>query len=139
MASYTKHFDDVPASYVRKEAELLNIAAAHGLAPEVFDTDNETYIEMEILNGETVEGMYGNDIRRVPKYILAGMFSILWHLYHVCGIEYVDVWPRNFMVANERLYIIDFGDAIRKQQECDDYLKMILKAGKITKWNPDFR
>jgi predicted Ser/Thr protein kinase len=139
MTSYVKRFNNERPSYVRREAEFLQIAASHGLAPEVYDTDYKTYIEMEDLETMNVGDFYGEDIKHIPKHILAGMFSILWFLYHVCDIEYRDVWPRNFIVINDRVYIIDFGDARKKQKKCDSYLSKILKAGKITHWNPAFR
>lgn len=139
MGSYVKRFKGKPHSYVKREVELLQVAASYGLAPEIYDTDYKTYIEMENLDCMSVSDMWGDNIRDIPKDILSGMFSILWFLYHVCNIEYRDVWPRNFIFVNERVYIIDFGDARKKQKRCDKYLSKILKAGKITDWNPEFR
>jgi predicted Ser/Thr protein kinase len=138
MAPYIKHFKRTPASYVKREAELLQVAASYGLAPEIYDTDYKTYIEMENLNEMNVGDMWGNEVEDIPDNILAGMFSIIWFLYNVCGIEYRDVWPRNFVAVGDRVYIIDFGDARRKRPRCDRYLSKILKAGRITHWNPEF-
>lgn len=137
--TYIKRFKTVNFAAVRKEAELLNIAASHGLAPEVYDTDYKTYIEMEDLDMMNVSDMYGDNIQDIPKHVLAGMFSILWFLYHVCDIEYLDVWPRNFVEVNGRVYILDFGDAKRKGKRCDPYLTKLFRSGRITHWNPIFR
>jgi predicted Ser/Thr protein kinase len=136
--SYVKRFKTNNYASVRREAQLLNIAASYGLAPEVYDTDYKTYIEMEDLKELSVSDMYGDNIADIPKHILAGMFSILWFLYHVCEIEYVDVWPRNFVEVDGRVYIVDFGHATKKTAKCNAYLKKTLAAGKITRWNPDF-
>lgn len=136
--TYVKRFNTKNYAAVRREVELLNIAASHGLAPEVIDTDYKTYIEMEDLEEMNVGDLYGNEIEDIPQHILAGMFSIVWFLYYVCGIEYRDLWPRNFIAIDDRVFIIDFGDARKKQKRCDRYLAKILKAGRITHWNPDF-
>jgi tRNA A-37 threonylcarbamoyl transferase component Bud32 len=137
--SYIKRFKVKNYAAVRREAELLNIAASHGLAPEVYDTDYKTYIEMEDLEEMNVSDLYGDDIKNIPANILSGMFSIVWFLYHVAGIEYRDLWPRNFIAIGDRVFIVDFGDARKKSKKCDNYLNSILKAGKITHWNPNFR
>jgi len=136
--SYVKRFKTINYASVRREAQLLNTAASYGIAPEVYDTDHKTYIEMEDLYEMNVGDKYGNDISGIPKHVLAGMFSILWFLYHVCDIEYIDVWPRNFIEVKKRVYIVDFGHATKKTGRCNPYLKRILDSGRITHWNPDF-
>lgn len=137
--SYIKRFKVKNYAAVRREAELLNTAASYGLAPEVYDTDYKTYIEMEDLEEMSVSDMYGDEIKNIPPHILGGMFSIVWFLYYVAGIEYRDLWPRNFIAIGDRVFIIDFGDARKKNKKCDHYLEKILKAGRITHWNPNFR
>ena len=136
MSTYIKRFTNVRPKDVKREAELLNIAASYGLAPDVIDTDYKTYIEMNDLSAMNVADMWGDEI---PEEILGGMFSIIWILYHVCNIEYRDIWPRNFIVVDKRVYIVDFGHARRKQRKCDKYLLKILNAGTLTHWNPEFR
>ena len=130
MMTYVKRFVNTKAADVRREATLLNIAASYGLAPEVYDTDNKTYIEMEDLETMNIGDMWGNDIKHIPQHIVAGMFSILWHLYYVCGIEYLDVWPRNFIEVNNRVFIVDFGHAFRKRKKCNRYLQKMLNSGR---------
>ena len=136
MSTYIKRFTNVRPKDVKREAELLNIAASYGLAPDVIDTDYKTYIEMNDLSAMNVADMWGDEI---PEEILGGMFSIIWILYHVCNIEYRDIWPRNFIVVDKRVYIVDFGHARRKQKKCNKYLLQILNAGTLTHWNPEFR
>jgi tRNA A-37 threonylcarbamoyl transferase component Bud32 len=137
--SFTKQFNTKNYAAVRREAEFLNLAASHGVAPEVYDTDYKTYIEMEDLKQMNIGDMYGEEIKNIPKHILAGMFSIVWFLYHVCKIEYRDLWPRNFIAIGTKVYIVDFGDAKARTNKCDKYLAKILIAGRITHWNPEFR
>ena len=136
--SYIKRFKTKNYASVRREAQFLNIAASHGLAPEVYDTDYKTYIEMEDLEDMNIGDLYGNEIENIPPNIIAGMYSIVWFLYYVCDIEYLDLWPRNFVERGDRVFILDFGDAKNKQKRCDKYLAKILKSGTITHWNPEF-
>lgn len=136
---FTKQFNTKNYAAVRREAEFLNLAASHGLAPEVYDTDYKTYIEMEDMETMNISDMYGDEIKNIPKHILSGMFSIVWFLYNVCNIEYRDLWPRNFIAIGDRVYIVDFGDARLKGKKCDKYLAKILKSGRITHWNPEFK
>jgi hypothetical protein len=93
---------------------------------------------MEDLDELNVGDMWGENIEGIPANILAGMFSIIWTLYYVHNIEYRDVWPRNFVEKDGRVWIIDFGDAREKSDEIDDYLGEILASGKITHWNEEF-
>lgn len=135
MAIYRKEFKNAKSGYVKNEATLLRKAARFGLSPKFLKTDNKTFIEMDDLKEMTVEDLYGEDI---PPHILAGMFSLVWTLYHVCKIQYIDLWPRNFIERDGRVWVIDFGDAKKANDIPDEYLMEILKAGKITHWNPHF-
>ena len=131
-----------PASAVKREAALQKVAAKYRLSPKVLDTDGKTYIDMEDLDEMSIGDVYGDDIDEIPPKILSGMWSALYTLYHVCGIEYVDVWPRNFIEKGGRVWIIDFGDAreltYKDNEEHNEYLQEILEAGTITHWNQDF-
>lgn len=142
MKVFHKTFPKRRAGYVEREVGLQRVAAKYGLSPKVIDTDNKTYIDMEDLEEMSVADMYGENIEDIPPNILAAMWSHLYTLYHVCGIEYKDVWPRNFIEKNGRVWIIDFGDAreltYRSNERVDEYLQEILKAGTITHWNPEF-
>ena len=138
MKIYHKAFPQAKPGYVAQEARFLKIASDHGLSPKFVSTDNKTYIDMEDLDEMSVGDMYTNDITKIPQNILAGMFSLIWTLYHVHNIEYLDVWPRNFIEKDGRVWILDFGDAMKKAPEIDDYLGEILEAGKITHWNQEF-
>jgi tRNA A-37 threonylcarbamoyl transferase component Bud32 len=142
--SYRKQFPKgTPPSYVKREAALQKVAAKYGLSPKVIATDNKTYIEMEYLGEMTVDDEYGQNIDDIPPNILSAMWSNLYILYHVCGIQYLDVWPRNFIEKGGRVWIIDFGDAkeltYKKNEEEDEYLSEILDSGLITHWNPEFK
>lgn len=138
MAIWRKDFDGDKASYVRNEVRFQKMAARLGLAPKIRKTDNKTFIEMDQIPEMSVGDIYGDDIADIPPRVLGGMFSLLWTLYHVCSIEYLDVWPRNFIESEGRVWIIDFGDARKKGKKQDEYLESVFKKGRITKWNPEF-
>lgn len=138
MAIYRKEFTNPKPGYVKREATFLRKAARYGLSPKILKTDNETFIEMDNLREMSVGDMYGDDIKDIPPHILAGMFSLVWTLYHVCKIQYRDLWPRNFITKDDRVWIIDFGDATKTSDTLDEYVAEILKAGKITHWNQHF-
>ena len=141
---YRKEFPKgTPPNYVKREAALQKVAAKYGLSPKVIATDNKTFIEMEYVDEMTVDDEHGQNIDDIPPNILSAMWASLYMLYHVCGIEYLDVWPRNFIQKGGRVWIIDFGDAreltYKKNEEEDEYLAKILEAGTITHWNPEFQ
>jgi len=59
-------------------------------------------------------------------------------LYLECDIEYIDVTPYNFIEKDDKVWIIDFGDA-RDAPKKNWFLGNMFKDGKMTQWNPDFR
>jgi tRNA A-37 threonylcarbamoyl transferase component Bud32 len=138
MSVYRKEFTADKPMYIRNEVRLQKIAAMHGLAPNILKTDNKTFIEMVKLKEMNLGDMYGNDIDEIPARVVGGMFSLVWILYHICGIEYLDIWPRNFVEVDGRVWVIDFGDARMRRDKKDDYLESVFKKGRITKWNPEF-
>ena len=138
MSVYRKEFTTEKPAYIKNEVRLKKIAARYGLAPKVLKTDNKTFVDMVRLEEMNVGDMYGNDIDDIPPRVVGGMFGLVWILYHICGIEYLDLWPRNFVEVDGRVWVIDFGDARMKRDKKDDYLESVFKKGRITKWNPEF-
>lgn len=141
MVVYRKTFPNgTHSDYIRNEVELQMEVSKYGLTPKVFHTDNKTFIDMEDLECMNVGDTYGDNVNDIPPNILAQMWSIVWYLHTILGIDYVDVWPRNFVEVNGRVWIIDFGDAYWHDydEETNWYLEEILNEGRITDWNCDF-
>lgn len=142
MAIHRKTFPKgTDPKYIQNEVELQKEAARWGLSPKVLKTDNKTFIEMEDLECMNIGDTYGENLEDIPQNIRSQMWSILWYMHTVLGIDYVDVWPRNFIEVENRVWIIDFGDATWHDYDEDEpnwYLEEILDAGYITQWNPDF-
>jgi hypothetical protein len=67
--------------------------------------------------------------------------GLSFRIYYVYNIEYIDVTPYNFVEVEGRVWIIDFGHAMKRQagRKTNWYLRDIFDEGKISYWNPDFK
>jgi len=121
-----------------KEIRLQTIATEMGLAPQIRETDNETYMVMDKLPAMNIGDMYGTTIRSLPHYVRKGIVDTLRTLYETKGIQFVDITPYNFIEYGKRIWIIDFGDAYDDQEESHPHLNKILTSG-LLRWNPEFK
>jgi tRNA A-37 threonylcarbamoyl transferase component Bud32 len=136
---YTKSFANVPEERVAREVSFQREAAELGFAPKVIATDNKTFIKMQHLNEMCLADMYGDDVDDIPISVQEQIIDIVWLLYDLCYIEYLDVTPYNFIEKDGLVMIIDFGDA-RKRDDSNPnpFLQELFDTWKL-KWNPDFR
>lgn len=119
-----------------QEKELQEKAYKIVSCPKVisyFEHDSKNYLLMEKLEGKSIYELYGSESNKVPENIWKQIHNIISKLYYE-DIHYVDISPYNFIVNNDKVYIIDFGDAY----ECkvNWFLKDFLDGEKS--WNPDF-
>ena len=135
---YVKRFKDKSPDYVLHEARLQTIAAEYGIAPTVISTDYKTFIKMKHLNALSIADKYGENIDDIPTDIRKKIIDIVWMLYDTCGIQYLDVTPYNFVEANGRVWVIDFGDADSSSEFLDEYLEELFDTWEL-KWNEAFR
>lgn len=136
--SFIKRFDpNTPYQEIRREARLQRVAAGLGLAPRVIRCC-ATNIVMENLNAPCLAEVYGDDPEDVPEWIREEILDILYTLYTVADIEYIDVTPYNFIERDGIVWIIDFGHAQKKSDELHPYLDEVFANWELTKWNPDF-
>jgi tRNA A-37 threonylcarbamoyl transferase component Bud32 len=119
------------------EIRLQKIAAEMGLAPPIIETDDETYMIMEKIPFMNVADTYGTTIRVLPHFVRQRIIDILRKLYDA-GIQYVDITPYNFIETNDRMWVIDFGDAFDDPRPIHHHLKQIFETGRL-RWNPDFK
>ena len=122
---------------IRREVELQERAFKIGVSPKILDTDYKTYIRMEHIDEMCIADIYGEDFNTMPKDIIDEIYNILMRLYLECDIEYIDVTPYNFIKKEEKLWIIDFGDA--KLVETNWFMKELIINKKLVGWNLDFR
>jgi len=136
--SFIKRFPStVPYGEIRREARLQRLASGIGLAPRVIRCCATTIV-MENLNAPCLAEVYGDDPADLPEWIGEEILDILYTLYTVLGIEYIDVTPYNFIERDGIVWIIDFGHARKRSTDIDPYLDELFANWEITKWNPDF-
>jgi serine/threonine-protein kinase RIO1 len=82
--------------------------------------------------------MYGDTIGDIPEWIQEAILDILYALYTVAKIEYIDVTPYNFIERDGVVWIIDFGHAKDVADEMDPYLDEVFASWNLSKWNPEF-
>jgi tRNA A-37 threonylcarbamoyl transferase component Bud32 len=121
-----------------KEIRLQKLAADLGIAPAVLETDNETYMVMERIPNMCVADFYGTSIRNLPMWVRDQIVNILYTLYSIHKIQYIDVTGYNFVEHEGKVWIIDFGDAYDDQEELHPLLKQIFAKRKL-RWNKDFK
>lgn len=135
--SFIKRFPNTPYAEIQREARLQRRAAALGLSPKVIRC-TETTIVMENLKTPCLADVYGDTIDDIPEWIQDAILDILYALYTVAKIEYIDVTPYNFIERDGVVWIIDFGHAKDVTSEMDPYLDELFASWKLSKWNPDF-
>jgi tRNA A-37 threonylcarbamoyl transferase component Bud32 len=135
--SFIKRFPSTPYAEIQREARLQRRAATLGLSPKVIRC-TETTIVMENLKTPCLADMYGDTIDDIPEWIQDAILDILYALYTVAKIEYIDVTPYNFIERDGIVWIIDFGHAKEATSEMHPYLDELFASWKLSKWNPDF-
>ena len=122
------------------EIELQRIASSYGFSPRILETeilDEECLITMENFGDRTLANIYGTEATDIPLEVWNAIRSILTILYEVEGIEYPDITPYNFMEVDEKIYIIDFGDAKYRFGEPNWFLAEFMDGE--NSWNPDYK
>jgi RIO-like serine/threonine protein kinase len=136
-----KHFikrfpTNTPYEQIRKEARLQRHAFALGFAPKVIRCTSRTIV-MENLNARCLADTYGDKIEDIPEWVKEDILDILYTLYSIGGIEYLDITPYNFIEVDGIVWIIDFGHARNTSENMDPFLEEIMNSWQL-KWNPDF-
>ena len=124
------------------EVELQRVAHKYDFTPEIFDVsfyDDECVIVMENLEELCLADKYGDLAEHIPVEYWKQIRSILSTLFEEEGIEYIDITPYNFIEKDNKIYIIDFGDAYytHKSKKVNWFLKEVLDGH--NGWNPDFK
>jgi tRNA A-37 threonylcarbamoyl transferase component Bud32 len=136
--SFVKRFQHTPYEEIRREARLQRRASAIGLSPKVVRCTNTTIV-MEDLATPSIADVYGDSIDHLPEWIREEILGILYSLYTIGNIEYIDVTPYNFIEKDGVVWIIDFGHARECQEEINPYLDELFANWSLTKWNPEFQ
>ena len=122
------------------EAELQRVASKYGFCPRILGTEiteHGTRIIMEDVEELSLADVYGTNPKDIPEWIWTEIREMLDVLFYEEGIEYVDITPYNFIEKDDRIYMIDFGDAKYTAGEPDWFLLEFLDGE--NSWNPDYK
>jgi len=122
------------------EAEIQRTSAKYGFSPNVLSItkiDDVCFITMEDLDAECLADVYGEDAKDIPEWIWNEIRGMVTTLFYQEGIEYVDITPYNFIEKNNRIYMIDFGDARYSEGGPNWFLSEFLDGE--NSWNPDYK
>jgi len=147
MNTYHKTLTAKDARKIEREVEMQKIAVKYGFTPKIIDfkleynkitSEYTGNIIMEHLNAPCLADIYSDDPAKIPKWIWIKIKEILQTLYDNEGIEYIDITGYNFIEKDNKIYIIDFGDAqySNKFKKINWFLDEFLNGH--YGWNPDF-
>ena len=96
---------------------------------------------MEQVSGKSLYEIYGDEPSDIPNIVWNQIRHIVNELYDKEGIVYVDITPYNFMMDDdEKVYIIDFGDAYYEQPgQTRNWFHQEFLEDYTNMWNPDFK
>jgi tRNA A-37 threonylcarbamoyl transferase component Bud32 len=102
-----------------------------------YDSVNKMLI-MEKINSDNISNVYGESINKVPSEIVKKIRKTIEFLRDN-GIVYPDITGYNFILCENKLWIIDFEHSYFDGFENRNYefIDLFIK-GKST-WNPDFQ
>lgn len=122
------------------EPELQMVGAELGISPKVYNVvkhSDHWILEMEELDGTTLAEEYGENPEDIPKWIWEEIRFALILLFEN-NIQYRDITPYNFMLVDEKIFVIDFGDAYyHDDTEVNWFLQEFFDGE--NSWNPDYK
>jgi tRNA A-37 threonylcarbamoyl transferase component Bud32 len=131
---------EVSASTCQNEIELQRIAAQYGFAPKIIRTsmhEDVCLIFMENLDTECLADVYGEDPEEIPEWIWDQIRIMVRTLIEEEGIEYPDITPYNFIEKDNKIYIVDFGDAKYIDGDISWFVQEFIDGE--NSWNPDYK
>ncbi len=108
-------------------------------SPKIHDYNIKTStLTMEEIPQMCISDMYGEESKDVPYYIFDEIRKIIKKLYEN-KIYYPDITGYNFIEYQDKIWIIDFGDAkfITKETELSPFVLDFING--LNKWNPEFK
>ena len=126
------------------EIELQKyVSEKYSFCPKIISCiyyDNYIEVTMEKINGLTLFEKYSDQAIDIPEIIWTQIRNIVSKLFYEDGIEYIDISPYNFIIKEEKVYIIDFGHAYWCNKDCkikNWFLKKFLLEN-VNEFNSDF-
>jgi tRNA A-37 threonylcarbamoyl transferase component Bud32 len=127
-------------SETKLEVELQTVASKYGFCPKISSvkfSNTGCEIMMDHIKSPCLADMYGDQPSALPAPLWSKIHHIVSTLYEQEGIIYVDITPYNFIEHEEKVYIIDFGDAYYKGTRPRNWFHEEFLANPCS-WNPDF-
>jgi tRNA A-37 threonylcarbamoyl transferase component Bud32 len=131
---------EVPADIANKEVAMQVIASKYGFSPKIIGHTifaDVCFISMEHLEAECIADIYGENPEDIPCWIWNEIRAMLRTLLDEEGIEYLDITPYNFIEKDNRIYVVDFGDAKYVDGKINWFLDEFLEGE--NSWNPDYK
>ena len=93
---------------------------------------------MEKIPELNISDTYGEEPENVPEYVFDRIRIIIKNLYEN-DVIYPDITGYNFIEWNEKIWIIDFGDAYHKDgnHRHDPFVRKFIKG--YNGWNPYYK
>jgi tRNA A-37 threonylcarbamoyl transferase component Bud32 len=148
MKQFNKIIVAKNARKIEREVEMQQRVSKYGFTPPItnfkltYNESNKEYIgniTMEHLDTLCLADMYSDDPEKIPVEIWDKIRKIVQMLYNEEGIEYIDITGYNFIEKDNKIYIIDFGDAkyTKKTEPINWFLQDFLNG--YNGWNPDYK
>jgi RIO-like serine/threonine protein kinase len=130
---------------INNEIELQKyVSNKYDFCPKIIDYkfyQKHAEIIMENIDGKTLCQLYSDEPENVPIEIWNKIRVIINTLFYEDGIEYIDISPYNFIVKNDKVYIIDFGHAYwcNKDKQLSNWFLKEFIINEENTFNPDFK
>lgn len=106
--------------------------------PRIYSYNEETKtMIMQKIYGMSLSDMYGEKNKNVPEEIFDEIRNIIEYLYRM-DIIYPDITGYNFIINDNKLWIIDFEHVkFGKENKKDPFIKKFING--YNGWNPKFK
>jgi len=129
------------------EINIHEITSMYGFSPKIinssilYNKEDNIYvgnITIENIEGISINDKYGNNPENIPKLVWDQIRNIVGRLYYYESIEYINIIGSNFIEKDDKVYIINFDDAIfcKREQPSNNFLISFMRGNNT--WNPDF-
>tara|TARA_Y100000748_G_scaffold300571_2_gene299243 strand:+ start:2276 stop:2716 length:441 start_codon:yes stop_codon:yes gene_type:complete len=101
-----------------------------------YDEKSKT-LTMQQINGDNLSNIYGDNFNQIPKEYILKIRNFV-QILDAYLIDYTDITGYNFMLANKKLYMIDFGHAKCRDRftKTDNFVSEFING--LESWNPEF-
>jgi len=134
---FTKH--NVQEKEYRFHKLIYNLKIVNVPKIYKYDKKNKTMVMQKIF-GMNISDEYGEDAKNVPPEIFKRAQEMIKKLY-CYYIAYPDITGYNFMLYNDKMYIIDFEHcnffSNKRTKNLDPFIKEFING--LCEWNPNYK